>query len=234
MGSDDIKAALDALTKEFLSTLPAWGATDRTHTLDGVAIFLSTLPAWGATWWSASAPPGKPISIHAPRVGSDAGNEGERGTRKDISIHAPRVGSDGDEVSEILAERQFLSTLPAWGATKTALGREQIILISIHAPRVGSDAPPGKPAPAKPNFYPRSPRGERQRDPTRKMRIGYFYPRSPRGERHIKDALDALTKEFLSTLPAWGATADIGFSSETIRISIHAPRVGSDSKNRQK
>ena len=35
-----------------------------------------------------------PISIHAPRVGSDMQNRGILQTLKMISIHAPRVGSD--------------------------------------------------------------------------------------------------------------------------------------------
>ena len=56
------------------------------------------------------------ISIHAPRVGSDA-NPGSFGVSAYISIHAPRVGSD---VSKVAARY-----------TKAN--------ISIHAPRVGSD-----------------------------------------------------------------------------------------------
>ena len=40
-----------------------------------------------------------------------------------------------------------------------------------------------------------------------------------------------LTKQFQSTLPVWGAT-NLGYvmDSNTV-ISIHAPRVGSDSRN---
>ena len=34
------------------------------------------------------------ISIHAPRVGSDADNALYTASEKSISIHAPRVGSD--------------------------------------------------------------------------------------------------------------------------------------------
>ena len=36
-----------------------------------------------------------------------------------ISIHAPRVGSDGDSASRVISAAEFLSTLPAWGATQT-------------------------------------------------------------------------------------------------------------------
>ena len=57
----------------------------------------------------------------------------------------------------------------------------------------------------------------------------YFNPRSPCGER-LELLSPLLTeREFQSTLPVWGATASqIGFSLVSW-ISIHAPRVGSDS-----
>ena len=79
---------------------------------------------------------------------------------------------------------QFLSTLPARGATLGAAEVARLCKISIHAPREGSDPRPIQgPVPVL-NFYPRSPRGERPDAATR-----------PR--RH---------KRFLSTLPARGAT----------------------------
>ena len=101
--------------------------------------FQSTLPVWGATAVSFQLRFYQNISIHAPRVGSDAlcdrnGNgahifqstlpvwgatlkEGTLANDLEISIHAPRVGSDYRP--------------PEWWAQK---------LISIHAPRVGSDS----------------------------------------------------------------------------------------------
>ena len=57
------------------------------------------------------------ISIHAPRVGSDAQQEGFFCPFVCISIHAPRVGSDLYLKAGFYGER-----------------------ISIHAPRVGSDS----------------------------------------------------------------------------------------------
>ena len=78
------------------------------------------------------------ISIHAPRVGSDAGGEAAK-LQRHISIHAPRVGSDiskirrakstsyfnprspcGERLLRAAAEavrKLFQSTLPVWGAT---------------------------------------------------------------------------------------------------------------------
>ena len=79
--------------------------------------------------------------------------------------------------------------------------------ISIHAPRVGSDLPANRVYHLKLNFYPRSPRGER--------------PSAGSGDL-------ARAIEFLSTLPAWGATGTEWGAKLEVCISIHAPRVGSD------
>ena len=101
-----------------------------------------------------------PISIHAPRTGSDdRPRRNRRGLR--ISIHAPRTGSDEAVLEGLLFTCQFQSTLPARGATRTATHKRrrerfQSTLpargatavaapaalhgaISIHAPRTGSD-----------------------------------------------------------------------------------------------
>ena len=56
----------------------------------------------------------------------------------------------------------------------------------------------------------------------------YFYPRSPRGERPKTPCGVRLDKGFLSTLPARGATVFGVFGRKKRRISIHAPREGSD------
>ena len=101
-------------------------------------------------------------------------------------------------------------------------------------------------------FYPRSPRGER---PAVIMCSASgqlnFYPRSPRGERRFpapplspdlqisihaprvgsdppRYQFSSALEEFLSTLPAWGATTPFRFILNSLIISIHAPRVGSD------
>ena len=79
-----------------------------------------------------------------------------------ISIHAPREGSDAF----------------SWTCFNG-------LSISIHAPREGSDGQNCPKSRATPNFYPRSPRGER---PAAIIKSGS-------------------QKQFLSTLPARGATA---------------------------
>ena len=78
------------------------------------------------------------ISIHAPRVGSDAAFV-KLAKAADISIHAPRVGSDRWFAYTPGTCKEFQSTLPVWGATYLLAMRSGLTIISIHAPRVGSD-----------------------------------------------------------------------------------------------
>ena len=150
------------------------------------ALFQSTLPVWGATWSRLHSPHTPYISIHAPRVGSDF-RWMATGPPRSISIHAPRVGSDRmpERVPRLLPG--FQSTLPVWGATVAGGDHPDGHGISIHAPRVGSD---GR----------RRPRPPRRRN---------FNPRSPCGERHCKPGRRFRRERFQSTLPVWGATADI-------------------------
>ena len=59
----------------------------------------------------------RPISIHAPREGSDVQFQGCSFVVYQISIHAPREGSDRVFTTSFAAPDRFLSTLPARGAT---------------------------------------------------------------------------------------------------------------------
>ena len=78
------------------------------------------------------------------------------------------------------------------------------------------------------HFNPRSPHGERQQLKAVNNRDGYFNPRSPHGERHDACILPDSCFRFQSTLPARGATETLLNCTETAKISIHAPRTGSD------
>ena len=127
-----------------------------------------------------------------------------------ISIHAPRVGSDQPGRSTPSTIFVFQSTLPVWGATKDGVKVIQVQRISIHAPRVGSDPGSGQERLVESDFNPRSPCGERP------------------------DKIDQISGRnlFQSTLPVWGATKAMQFNSQEAEISIHAPRVGSDSSGK--
>ena len=102
---------------EFQSTLPVRGATCLYTSTTRSGRFQSTLPVRGATGPPQIPPAPPPISIHAPREGSDKGAVTMTHEELLISIHAPREGSD-------------LEYLPPGRAAS----------ISIHAPREGSDS----------------------------------------------------------------------------------------------
>ena len=86
-------SAVSALV--FQSTLPARGATCLISAAFGAQLaFQSTLPARGATLLNLWRCLRYPISIHAPRTGSDFSGKVIY-QHILISIHAPRTGSDG-------------------------------------------------------------------------------------------------------------------------------------------
>ena len=160
------------------------GATIRGWlTFSAQSSFQSTLPVRGATtacWWHYYT---IPISIHAPRAGSDffwfnihtllfhfnprspcgerQGDTGAKGDPGDISIHAPRAGSDRGQ--------------PRTKATGSY-------------------------------FNPRSPCGERQHNPRAEAARADFNPRSPCGERLKPGYAYVHFEQFQSTLPVRGAT----------------------------
>ena len=124
----------------------------------------------------------------------------------------------------------FQSTLPAGGATDFYWPALANIGISIHAPRGGSDRT--KPASLGPleDFNPRSPRGERRLwsrasgDVTPK----YFNPRSPRGERRAIQLYLVANLRISIHAPRGGSDQTSDTFLARIIISIHAPRGGSD------
>ena len=102
------------------------------------------------------------ISIHAPRVGSDA-RRIRTVRRQQISIHAPRVGSDFEFSVPEIGNVKFLSTLPAWGATATGLTVADVGVVFLSTlPAWGATCFVHIVLFAQNYFYPRSPRGERQ------------------------------------------------------------------------
>ena len=101
------------------------------------------------------------ISIHAPRVGSDARTVSVQKIQK-ISIHAPRVGSDPGLAVPGLAQNHFNPRSPCGERLRALPFRWPMPFISIHAPRVGSDFLQPLAETGAKDFNPRSPCGERQ------------------------------------------------------------------------
>ena len=236
---------------------PRVGSDERTGSgIRAAAVFQSTLPVWGATlvidvFWKCGG-----ISIHAPRVGSDGTGGADGGGVRHFNPRSPC----GERLARSQTKgifSKFQSTLPVWGATGFSIVGVGFIPISIHAPRVGSDQGDHLPVLAHCHFNPRSPCGERRQSGlVHKEWCGYFNPRSPCGERPIMWRRRRSWGVFQSTLPVWGATRftcsskfsildfnprspcgerqnNVPSQSGTALISIHAPRVGSDSKGAQ-
>ena len=190
----------------FQSTLPVRGATRNLRRHQRKAQFQSTLPVRGATsCHMASRFCARPISIHAPRAGSDQSGK-QNLASVFISIHAPRAGSDfspqafrapswnfnprspcGERHSPpviLIRVILFQSTLPVRGATERKVRCLPAIRISIHAPRAGSDFCRFFAIFPIPYFNPRSPCGERRHSDLRIPSVHCnFNPRSPCGER---------------------------------------------------
>ena len=124
--------------------------------------FLSTLPARGATLAVQLDGADGPISIHAPREGSDFYPCLRIHTTGDFYPRSPRGERLADHVDDEDKGVTFLSTLPARGATVRRRDGGHLGPISIHAPREGSDPDRRRTEPQRPHFYPRSPRGERR------------------------------------------------------------------------
>ena len=193
---------------EFQSTLPARGATPASDRAQpGERRFQSTLPARGAT---------NPRRNHARQqiYFNPRSPHGERRT----AGRAPEK------------EGTFQSTLPARGATLHEAPRAQRRRISIHAPRTGSDGDFVAQCPQREDISIHAPRtgsdGFRRAMPAAR---GYFNPRSPHGERRLSKRRRKSAQAFQSTLPARGATPWASAARGRSRISIHAPRTGSDS-----
>ena len=113
------------------------------------------------------------------------------------------MGSDCKHTVSLTGFFPFLSTLPAWGATFFPA-----FLI----------CPP-------PDFYPRSPRGERPLAVTTVDGPSKdFYPRSPRGERRARKARPKLPKHFYPRSPRGERPYRLLSTSETRHFYPRSPR----------
>ena len=124
-----------------------------------------------------------------------------------ISIHAPRVGSDVEFFSCDFWLFQFQSTLPVWGATDSARRTLYVFDISIHAPRVGSDLKYILIIPITHWISIHAPRvGSDMFDryTARQLGISIHAPRV--GSDWTLNSAGKSWSVFQSTLPVWGAT----------------------------
>ncbi len=173
-------------------------------------LFQSTPPVWGATAARRYGTFDRGISIHAPRVGGDT------------------LFFEGDAIAEA-----FQSTPPVWGATERVVRRGSHGRISIHAPRVGGDFVAPRDNVRLTVISIHAPRvGGDERIVRGIFILLYFNPRPPCGGRPPLFSMRRLSRIFQSTPPVWGATLALLSVLRDRSISIHAPRVGGDSRRR--
>ena len=182
-GSDCLPKNSSSAHSRFQSTLPVGGATPSSR-LCGFAYlqFQSTLPVGGATHRIGFSSGSQPISIHAPRGGSDLIFIPKTGVTSDFNPRSP-WGERHCQFAGGLQTNLFQSTLPVGGATLPSLVLLDSVLfqstlpvggatlphrlqyrpdfISIHAPRGGSDRRLLDSRLCRCDFNPRSPWGER-------------------------------------------------------------------------
>ena len=168
------------------------------------------------------------ISIHAPRTGSDLAlskmsrtplyfnprsPHGERLTRRntapDCNNFNPR-SPHGERQSPVSADTRFPINFnprsPHGERLSAAFGAQLVSTFQSTLPARGATGCAG----------------------ARCTVCSDFNPRSPHGERQKRNDLVARGLIFQSTLPARGATAVTDVERNDLRISIHAPRTGSD------
>ena len=205
-GGSDWGAAPDGGDGGDFNPRSPWGERLlRTRTRLRFILFQSTLPVGGATFLKKRKKRRNNISIHAPRGGSDKQYRARGRRAGNFNPRSP-WGERPTIVDGVMEQMQFQSTLPVGGATRNRDILRRNGKISIHAPRGGSD------------------QGLTEQKPA----LSYFNPRSPWGERRKRYGATYQIEIFQSTLPVGGATQDADAVMFIWRISIHAPRGGSD------
>ena len=114
----------------------------------------------------------------------------------------------GSDISPVAALLDTLISIHAlrMGSDHLLWMYSTVRTISIHAPRMGSDLDTS----------------------LRALRAHNFNSRSPLGERFYIEQRGKSFKTFQFTLPAWGAMTMCSVGPCCSSISIHAPRMGSD------
>ena len=123
----------------------------------------------------------------------------------------------------------FQSTLPARGATKSPSGASLGATFQSTLPARGATSQSSGKSPKQRNFNPRSPHGERPRDPRRPPRLISISIHAPRTGSDVVIKNTIFEPEGISIHAPRTGSDPIRFVNSTDDIiSIHAPRTGSD------
>ena len=126
-----------------------------------------------------------------------------------VSIHAPREGCDHNPPPYGGARKRFNSRTPGGVRRLLDVGLTLLYSVSIHAPREGCDS------------------ARTSRRPT----TSCFNSRTPGGVRLMLHNVSGGSWGFQFTHPGRGATLSVGGTPGDLRVSIHAPREGCDSRD---
>ena len=193
----------------------------------------------------------KNISIHAPRTGSDGRAQEEGGNAGYFNPRSPHGERRDDSFSAICSghfnprsphgerlalamwcvlNHGFQSTLPARGATISRTRSHWLHRRFQSTLPARGATPCTQISPLLDGFQSTLPARGATAVRGDNRRLWDFNPRSPHGERHPDVMLNQKFPIFQSTLPARGATDVLATYWETLKISIHAPRTGSDER----
>ena len=219
----------------FQSTLPGWGATTRLtrsciasfyfnpRSPDGERHGTCAPPSYFVENFNPRSPDGerpgvhervgsaRGISIHAPRMGSDAHEQRQHVPHVEISIHAPRMGSDS-QLHHLIDCRAYFNPRSPDGERR----------------RKRSTVTPFS------NFNPRSPDGERHDSGVLHAVESMISIHAPRmGSDHAAYS-GTITAQISIHAPRMGSDIRAHGTGGSGRISIHAPRMGSDAAERRR
>ena len=152
-----------------------------------------------------------PISIHAPRKGSDLLIQSQQFASHVFQSTPPARGATLTPCELLTTRATFQSTPPARGATFEAEWQDSKTEdISIHAPRKGSDSLRSCRRPNLIHFNPRPPQGERPLRSSHLYRHTLISIHAPRKGSDVIIRLPVIAlRTFQSTPPARGATSSV-------------------------
>ena len=224
------------------------------HQKRGAEVFQSTHPVWGATTFGLI--PFLPAANFNPRTPCGVRHTTILPSSRCFANFNPRTPCGVRHLVGVIALelREFQSTHPVWGATtvgtawphtpwhfnprtpcgvrpKTAGWYLRASEFQSTHPVWGATSRTSGLLSYRTYFNPRTPCGVR---PKNSCSVGspneYFNPRTPCGVRRFRLHHQGLFLLFQSTHPVWGATSFAMQYLVAIIISIHAPRVGCDSR----
>ena len=189
------------------------------------------------------------VSIHAPRVGCDTGNQffniirngfnprTPGGVRHDedlelenISSFNPRTpGGVRHLVSDFILTPTCCFNPRTPGGVRRRIKKQTQIRNRFQSTHPGWGATTRKVlAMRAKSFNPRTPGGVRQQNMVCFSDITEFQSTHPGWGATVKSETLYFLNQFQSTHPGWGATSSSKFCRWALRVSIHAPRVGCD------